>query len=131
MRRQRRSDRYDAIAGGDDRVAVWEDRPSPADDARHARAAGKAGIAELLADDVAARTRPDVELDDLDLAVREGVGLTRVGHADRLGDRPRRLTLCGHDEVHVQAALTPDLGVLCARRAHDRDRVGSELAHDR
>ena len=75
---------------------------------------GMPRLAQRRAEHVAAPPAPvDVELDDLDLAVGEHVGLPCRRHADRARDGVRGLLELGRDdEVDVELTLAPDLDVL-------------------
>ena len=117
-----RADHDDSVAGSDDVVAAragWSVFP---DDRRDLRVLGALAVAERDADDVRRGAFLGVELDDLDLAVGENVGLARGGNADDPADRVGRLELRRDDEVDVELAGAPELDVLDVRRSDDGRR---------
>ena len=67
----------------------------------------------------------DVELDDLNLALGEDVGLTGGGNADDPADGVCSLELGADDEVDVELTDAPELHVLDVGRADHRRRVSS------
>ena len=86
---------------------------------------GNLRVAERHAENVLRRALLDVELDDLDLALGEDVGLTGGGDADDPADGVCGLELGADDEVDVELTDAPQLHVLDVGRADHRRRASA------
>ena len=94
--------------------------------------AGISALRRCAADQgVVRRVGGDVELDDLDLAVGEDVGLARGREPERRRDRVGGLELGRDHEVDLEVALAPGVEVGGARAAHDRLRARQPLGEHR
>jgi hypothetical protein len=91
--RARRADHHDPVALRDGVVAARKRQRRAADLREHAGVLGDARLAEPAADDGGIGASRDLELDYLDLAVGEDVGLPGGGHPDRPRDRAGCLEL--------------------------------------
>ena len=105
-----------------------------ADDRRHDALRRDPGVRQRAADEPAGIGGVDGELDHLDAATREDIGLQRIRVADRAGDCLRSLLFGGDDEVDVEVAGAPGIEVLRRPGANDdlaaADRTDQHRGND-
>ena len=121
-----RADHHDPVSFADHVLAARQGHRRLADDAQDARVVRDARLPQGTADDGRVGALGDLELDDLNLAVGERVGLPGGRHPDRARDRVRGLELRRDREVDVEAALAPQVDVLDVR-GPDHDRRARRL----
>ena len=121
----------DAVAGEDLLAAARDDHRVAADDRGDLGVGGHLGAPQVAADErVMRRVGENVELDDLDLAVGEQVGLARGRKPERRRDGVRGLEFRGDHEVDAQVALAPGVEVGLTGIPHDRLRARYRFARE-